>query len=379
MTELIFTNARLVLPAEIVSGSLAVREGRIAGFDEGPSRAPSAIDCDGDILCPGLVEAHTDAFEKQLIPRPGVEWPALPALQAHDAAIAAAGITTVLDAVTVGVAEGKEWRVRFLARMVDAIKAKRAAGSLRADHYLHLRCELAGPEVLDQHAPYAEEPLLKLVSLMDHTPGQRQFPDIDAFRAYRVDKMGMRPQDVDALIARSLEDQERFAPANRRALAARSHAAGVALASHDDANAAHIDEAVALGVSIAEFPTTIDAAAAACAAGLVTLMGAPNVVRGGSHSGNVAAADLAERQLLGGLSSDYMPISLVHAPFVLTRTLGISLSQTLGLATSAPAAMLGFQDRGRIGEGLRADLVRLHETADAPVVRAVWRGGQRVL
>jgi alpha-D-ribose 1-methylphosphonate 5-triphosphate diphosphatase len=155
-------------------------------------------------------------------------------------------------------------------------------------------------------------------------------------------------------------------------------ARGVKLASHDDATPDHIREAVEAGVAIAEFPTTREAAAAARSAGLSILGGAPNVVRGVSHSGNASALDFARAGLLDILSSDYVPVSLLHGAFRLADEIGIPLNEAVAKVTANPAASVGLDDRGALVEGLRADLVRVRVVDGLPIARAVWRGGERI-
>ncbi len=376
--EILFQNARLVLSDQIVGGSLAVRDGLIADLDGAAGSGAPVIDCAGDFLAPGLIEIHTDNFEKHLMPRANVLWPAFPALLSHDAQVAGAGITTVYDAVAVGTHTGKEERLQYLRSAIAAIRQGVESGHLRADHFLHLRCEVPHPNTVDLFNEVIGEPLVRLISLMDHTPGDRQFMDIAGYRESCITHYGETPEEFDARIALEQKNQARFALTNRQAIAQSAAERGLTLASHDDARPVHIEEARALGATISEFPTTVEAARLARDAGLATIMGAPNVIRGGSHSGNVAARDLAERDLLDALSSDYMPISLVSAPFQIAQDLGWPLWRAMALVTANPARMLGLADRGRLETGLRADLVRIRETPLGPVVRGVWRQGERV-
>jgi len=182
-----------------------------------------------------------------------------------------------------------------------------------------------------------------------------------------------------AFIADRHAEQQRYADAHRKAIVRRGRAAGIAFASHDDATLEHVAEAVADGVSIAEFPTTLAAAQASHGAGLKVLMGAPNVVRGRSHSGNISALELAEAGVLDVLSSDYIPFALLQAAFVLPlRAATVSLPAAIGMVTRQPAQAAGLEDRGEIAVGRRADLVRVALVGGTPVVRGVWRAGERV-
>ncbi len=171
----------------------------------------------------------------------------------------------------------------------------------------------------------------------------------------------------------------RFADVNRRALAALGRARGLPQASHDDGTLAHIEEARELGMTIAEFPTTVEAAAAARQHEMAVVMGAPNVVRGGSHSGNISAGALAAEGLLDILSSDYAPVSLLHAAFLLHGAGGMALPEAVAKVSRNPARALGLDDRGEIAPGKRADLARVCIVNGLPVPRQVWRAGSRVV
>ena len=334
----------------------------------------------GDLVLPGLVELHTDHLESHFVPRPGVLWNAGAAVHAHDAQIATAGITTVLDALRVGTDEDARFAAADVRMLADALADAGRAGTLRAEHFLHLRCEVAAADAIDDFALFDGDERVRLVSLMDHTPGQRQFTSLEAHRIYYQGKSGMSDAQYEAFVGRRRALAERWSAANRAAIAERCRALGIATASHDDATEDHVAEAVEDGVTIAEFPTTGAAAAASRAAGLKVLMGAPNVVRGRSHSGNIAAATLAEAGMLDILSSDYVPSSLLHAAVLLARTT-MGLPQAIALVSDHPARAAGFADRGRIAVGCRADLIQVTVAAapeTAPVVRRVWRAGERV-
>jgi alpha-D-ribose 1-methylphosphonate 5-triphosphate diphosphatase len=375
--ETAFTNARIVLSDEIVTGSLLVRDGKIVSVNSGTGG--SGEDLGGDYLIPGLVELHTDHLENHYRPRPGVFWDPLAALHAHDAQIAGSGITTVFDAVRIGSDVDLPDMLIHAQKLVSAVRAGGDAGWLRAEHYIHLRCELPSHDVVAHFDALADHPSTRLASVMDHTPGQRQFRSLDSYMTFYARHMGGTPEEAQAYINARQAEHERYSATNREALVARAHRLGIALASHDDATLAHVDEAEADGVAISEFPTTLEAASAAHAAGLAILMGAPNVVRGKSHSGNISATDLVAAGLLDILSSDYVPFALLQAVFVLpSRVAGLDLPRALVTVTSNPARAAGFDDRGEIAPGKRADLVRVAAGGPVPAVRGVWREGQRV-
>ncbi len=379
MHQQVFTNARIVLADEVLPhGSVHVVAGRIAAIDSSTSHVPGAQDLQGDLLLPGLVEVHTDNLERHVMPRPKVSFPMRAAVQAHDAELAAAGITTVLDAIGVGDPYGDGFRSRDQSALLGVLDQLEGAGLLRCQHLIHVRCELPAPNAQELFEPFARHPRLRLISLMDHTPGQRQWTDVRHARIYYTGKKGWSEAQFDEEMRIAPQRQALYAQPNRDWFASFARVHGVALATHDDTTLAHVDEARALGASMSEFPTTLEAARHAHRHGLKTIAGAPNVVRGGSHSGNVSAMDLAREGVLDGLSSDYVPGSLLQAAWCLHRDAGFSLPEAMQVVAAGPAEAAGMHDRGLIAPGLRGDLVRVRELDAHPVVRAVFVGGERV-
>lgn len=380
MSEFAIANAQIVLPDDVVHGSVLVRDGRIAEIDRSGRVPVGALDFGGDYLLPGLVELHTDNLEKHVRPRPGVRWPMLSAVLAHDGQIASSGITTVFDALAVGVSEKDKDFLRRDMLQEAAVTVERAqhAGLTRADHFLHMRCEVAHEGVPAMLEPFLASDRTRLVSLMDHTPGQRQFTDIEKFREYYRGAHGFTDEQLEKMVEAGRREAEQHALPNRRRIVADCSGRPIRLASHDDSTEAHVAESLDLGLTISEFPTTIIAARASRAGGMRTIMGAPNVVRGGSHSGNIAAAELARLGLLDCLSSDYVPASLLHAAFLLHDQIEVPLPEAVAIVSLNPASMAGLDDRGAIELGRRADMVRVALAGDFPVVRAVWREGSRV-
>jgi alpha-D-ribose 1-methylphosphonate 5-triphosphate diphosphatase len=373
--ELMLTNARIVTAEEVIEGTLIARGGRIVEIANGSVTHAGALDCGGDWLLPGLVELHTDNLERLFTPRIGVRWPADAAMLTHDAQVAAAGITTVGDAVCVGYHGGKSERLEYLSLSIDVLRRARAAQALKVDHFLHLRLELADPHMLELFEPLMHEPSLRLISFMDHTPGQRQYRDVSRFRALHADRSDA---ELEELVEGRLRQQREHAQGQRDAVLRLMAGHPAVRASHDDTTPEHVAEAVACGCRVAEFPTTVEAAEAARASGLGIVMGAPNLVLGGSHSGNVSAAELVERGLLDVFSSDYVPASLLQAAFLLHEGFGLALPEAIAPVSRMPAEILGLADRGRIAPCLRADLVRVREVGTTPTVVAVWREGQRI-
>lgn len=375
--EMIFTNAQLVLEDEVISGTIAFRDGKIADISSGSTACGE--DVGGDTIIPGLVELHTDHLESHFLPRPKVQWNPTAAIIAHDAQIAASGITTVLDALRIGADENAELGIYQMRLLADVIAASRQKNQLRADHLLHLRCEVSAADCLEGFSKFEEDQLVKLVSLMDHAPGQRQFVSLDAYKIYYMGKKKMTEAEFEDFSQTRIEDSKKNSGPNRKALTEKCAARKIMLASHDDATTDHVNEALDQGVSVAEFPTTEEAAKASHEGGLAVLMGAPNLMRGGSHSGNVSAKTLAENGHLDILSSDYIPYSLVSASMKMPQLVdGISLPEAVKTVTCNPARAIGLDDRGVLEVGKRADVVRVNLDDDMPVIRSVWREGMRV-
>jgi alpha-D-ribose 1-methylphosphonate 5-triphosphate diphosphatase len=379
-SDFILANARVVLADAVIEGGwVAVDEGRIAEIGEGRTPGP-AEDLAGDLLIPGLVELHTDHIEAHYVPRPKVHWDPMAAVVSYDAQLATSGITTVLDSVRI-------WREAGIQEvdgqhdvLSDAIARAFDADLLRADHFLHLRCEVPMPDIIADTEKMIGRREVRLMSLMDHTPGQRQFRDEAKLRTYyRGKKGGLTDPELDEMFALRRRYQETHAGPNRRALVEMARRHGIPLASHDDTVPEHVSESITDQVAIAEFPTTAEAATGLHAAGIKVLMGAPNLVRGGSHSGNVATADLAAAGVLDIMSSDYVPSALLLGALRLPEAVPqFDLPAAIRTVSRTPAHAVGLTDRGEIAVGKRADLVRVYSRAGASTARMVWREGRRV-
>lgn len=377
--SLVINNAKIVLADEVIVGSLEIKEGKIADISTSFSSLSHAVNVEGDYIIPGLVELHTDNLEKHFSPRPKVTWPGQPAVVAHDAQLVAAGITTVFDAVALGdVNEGSQ-RIENLHLMLDAINAATQKNILRAEHFLHLRCEVCHPDAVTLFAPLVDKDLVRLVSVMDHSPGQRQFTNMDKYRIYYQGKYHMSNDELEDFIVKQKTNSLRYSDQHRQDIVAMCQARHIPIASHDDATIEHVAESVKFGMSIAEFPTTAIAAEESHKHGMQVMMGAPNVVRGGSHSGNIAAHELAEKNVLDILSSDYCPASMLHAAYKLsTLDNDYDLSKAINTVTRNPAISANLMDRGEIAIGKRADIVQMKVIDELPVVGHVYAQGQRV-
>ncbi|MFK7751296.1 MAG: alpha-D-ribose 1-methylphosphonate 5-triphosphate diphosphatase [Sedimentitalea sp.] len=380
MTEpVVLANARLVLPDEVVAGSVVITDGVISDVASGVSVPTGAQDCEGAFVAPGLVELHTDNLERHMVPRPNVNWPHRAAIVAHDRELAGTGITTVFDAIRVGsILTNKARRFGKYARgMADEILQMRDSGALRISHHLHLRAEVCSETLLEELAEFGADDRIGIVSLMDHTPGQRQFRDLAKYEDYICGKHGMSRDGFGEYCGFLYELRDKLGSKHELGAVAAARRYGATLASHDDTTVEQVETSVAHGVRIAEFPTTVAAAQTCRNSGIGVIMGAPNLVRGGSHSGNVAASDLADLGVLDILSSDYVPASLLLAAVQLGEIWG-DMAAALASVSLNPARAVGLTDRGALQIGQRGDLIRFELHGEVPGLSAVWSAGRRV-
>ncbi len=377
-TETVLANAQLVLPDEVLTGHVVLRDGLIAEIGTG-AVPRDAVDCEGDYLIPGLVELHTDNLERHISPRPKVTWPHHAAIVAHDAELAGCGITTVYDAIRVGsIVEGKRGDYHRYARsMADEILSMRDQGALKISHHLHLRAETCSETLIEELSEFGPEDRVGIVSLMDHTPGQRQFRDMQKFEDYVCGKHGLSRDGFEDYCQFLFDLHARLGEAHEAAAVAAAKRYGAVLASHDDTTEGQVAVSAEHGIRLAEFPTTVEAARACPPPGIKVIMGAPNLVRGGSHSGNVSARELAEQDLLDIISSDYVPSALLLSAVQLGELWG-DMARGIATVTRAPARASGLTVRGALEPGQRADMVRFGIRGGVPALRSVMVQGARV-
>ncbi len=378
MHETILTNARLVLRDEVIDGTIVIHGDRIAEVQPGRSHAPGARDLGGDHVIPGVVDVHTDNLERQVQPRATARWPSRSAMLAHDSQTAAAGVTTVLDALCLGDLGFDAGRTQTFLDGVKDLDALAHTGLLRSEHFLHLRCELPASDMVELVDPVADHPLVRMVSLMDHTPGVGQYRDVERYRKMRVRQHSLTPDQVEKRIGELVEQRERLRERQRSWLIERVRHRHLPLASHDDDSPEQVEANAADGIMISEFPVAMEAALAAKRLGVAVIAGAPNIVRGGSHSGNVAVSDLIRAGAVDVLASDYVPPAMIEAAWLAAAAGGTTLPAAIAMITDTAAGMAGFTDRGRIEAGLRADLVQIRPHEGHAIVRQVWRAGERV-
>lgn len=377
MKSLLLTHARVVLANDVHDDVAVLIEGeRIAAIDPANCAGAVEIDLSGRVLMPGMIDLHCDAMEKEVEPRPGVHFPLAFACAQADKRNAAAGITTVFHALSFA---NHELGVRNNAFAADIA---RAVGDWQhhalIDNRVHARYE-----VTDHTAPPVLSDLLQhghvhLISFMDHSPGQGQFRDVEAYRAYLSRTYKTDEAALDELLQRKAE-AALGVMGRMEALAALARERGVAIASHDDDSPDKVRTVQGLGAVISEFPVNLETAQAARTQGLATLFGAPNILRGKSQSGNMRALDAVLAGVADCLCGDYSPAALLPSVLQLPDLAGISLAQAVALVTRNPARAAGLTDRGEIAAGQRADLVAVKLMGGLPQAERVWSAGRPAL
>ena len=386
--DYVLGGVRAVLAGAAVDDArVVVRDGLIA--EAGPAPAGSAADLDGrGLLCvPGLIDVHSDALERERAPRPGVHLPWDFAVTSLEGRLSAAGITTAFHGAGFQekTAGGVTRSAAAAGEICAAVTARSLAPAPLAEHRILYRLDArsqAGAEALatvlegalDGHQAAARS--LPLVSHEDHTPGQGQYADRRYLERHVAGTEALSAaaaaRRVDEVIAERGARQPTL-ERNMAWLGSLALAGRIRLVGHDPDSPAAIAALRARGGSVAEFPTTAGAARAARELGMPVVMGAPNVLRGESHSGNVSAAELVGLGLVTALASDYLPSGLLAGAFTLARSGLVTLPAGIGLVTSGAAAAAGLSDRGRLAPGLRADLALVDDSAAWPVVRATFR------
>ncbi|ONK09698.1 alpha-D-ribose 1-methylphosphonate 5-triphosphate diphosphatase [Streptomyces sp. MP131-18] len=379
MSRHIFAHARAVLPDRVLDDALVVVEdGTLVEVVEaiGGTVPAEARDLRGALLIPGIVDTHSDALEKEQRPRPTVEFPPEFAVASFEGRVRAAGVTTMHHAVSYQTHVLKDRTIERSLALAGAVLERAAGGVALVDHRLLHRLDARDAEALgvlrralDDLTPDGAAPL---VSYEDHTPGQGQYRDLDSYRRMIQDQEKISAEAAEAWVRRRIAERADGIPQRAVALeflSERATSGRIRLLAHDVENAEEVARVRRAGAAVAEFPTTVAAAVAAKEASMPVVAGAPNVLRGGSHSGNVSATELIAAGLVDNLSSDYMPTTLLAAALHLARQRVVPLHRAVGLITSGAARTAGLADRGALVPGLRADLVLVTADGDQQTVR----------
>lgn len=368
-------NARIATLEGLHEGSLTIEDGHIAALGGEAPQGTSRLDLEGDLLLPGLIDLHGDAIEKEVEPRPNAFFPLPVALDSIDRRMTAAGITTAFHGISFASGELGVRDVDFAEKLARALHGFAAGAAV--DHRVHVRYELTDAASEARVTRLIDDGVAALLSFMDHTPGQGQFKDAAAYGAYLGRVYAKDAGAIaETIAAKQAEAGNLVARVQRLADHAGPH--GVALAGHDDEGAERVTFMASVGATISEFPLDLETARAGRAAGLVTLFGAPNVLRGRSQSGALSAREAIAAGVAGALCSDYAPQAMLPALGILTGELGLSWPQALDLVAAAPARAAGLADRGAIATGLRADLLRVRDQGGTLSVMATWVMGAQV-
>lgn len=375
--DYVLGHVRAVLADRVLDDAwVAVRDGRIAEVAPHPPGATADVDGDGALCLPGLVDVHSDGLERERLPRPSADVPWRFALLSFEGRLRAAGITTVFHGVAFEQGEGS-LKVRSVDAALEMCRQVEARGHGPVDHRILHRLDVrsaAGLAALRARLDTLGE--TAVVSHEDHTPGQGQYADRSYFERHVMGTRGLTAEQARAHVDAFVAAREANRGVRDEALAYLgdlARAGRVRLFGHDPASAEEIGALADRGGAVAEFPTTVDAAAAARDRGMPVVMGAPNALRGASHSGNASARELVARGLVTALASDYLPSGLLAAAFLLAADGVTTLPAAVGLVTSGPAEAVGLADRGVLAPGARADLVLAEEGRPWPVVRSVLR------
>ena len=360
--------------------TVVVEDGRIVDIRSRGAAPPGAIDGQGAYLLPGVICTHSDGVEREIWPRPNTRFPVDFALRSFEGRLRAAGVTTVFHGVGFDHRPSYDRTIEQAVELCEVIVERRSTGRAPATHLVLHRMEARsdrGWAELARALPDSEgHGHLPLLSFEDHSPGQGQYRDVEKFkRSFDATKLP-EGETVESVVARRLAEAEAAAglrEQNLTAVRALASDGRVRLLAHDLEDAGQVQEAVSWGAAVAEFPLSRDAAAEALHQGMVTVMGAPNVLRGGSHSGNVSAAELVAAGLCTSLASDYQPSTMLAAAFKLASEGTCPVAEAIALVTSGPAKVANLDDRGRLAPGLRADLALVTLDGSWPRVQGTWR------
>lgn len=367
------TGASVVLDNDVLDeASILVEDGYISSIAPEYVNGAIEIDIENKIVMPGIIDLHCDALEKEVEPRPGVHFPLDFAIAQADKRNAAAGITTIFHALSFA---NEELGVRNNDFASDIVKSVNQLNqSTLVDNLVHCRYEVTDENAVVILQELIQSTEMNLLSLMDHTPGQGQFKDLAAYRNYLTRTYKTNDKKIDEIIDQKLAAAEGV-NARIEQLIQIANANSIAVASHDDDSIKRIDSMRALGVTISEFPINLETASYAVEKGMNTIVGAPNILRGGSQSGSMRALDAIEAGVAHCLCSDYSPASLLTAAFKLPQLTRFSLAESVKLVTKNPAKSVNLNDRGEISEGKRADLISVSTRTGLPQVSHTWSAG----
>ncbi len=378
MCDICIKNARIILPEKVLTGSVAITAGRISRIYEGSPdyHEGQEIDAEGLYLMPGIIDMHSDAIEKEIQPRPNTLLPVHMAFHELEKRLASSGITTMYHSLSLS----NEWGVRdseMVSVVIDNINSYKKNLSM-INHKIHLRYEITYLDGADILLDLIRSNSIDLMSYMDHTPGQGQFKDDEAYKRFTIKTYGRIDSDFETYLKNSAELRNKIDWNKLMNIALEAKEKGIALASHDDDNYGKIDTLIDCRGSISEFPINIETAIYAKNKGIYVCVGAPNIIRGKSHSSNMRAIDAVRAGACDIICSDYIPGAMLPAALAVAKENG-DLPGAARMVSQNPAAALGIdKDLGSIEEGKIADMILFDICGGYPVIMKTIVGGRIV-
>ena len=378
---LIVRGGSVVLPGEVLEADIILSDGRISEIAASGSAAAlspedEVVDAEGAWVLPGLIDLHCDAIEKEVEPRPNTLFPFDMAFVQYERKLALHGITTMYHSLSLGV--GLSLRGEHLTSELIAhiLRSRRERAMIR--HRVHLRYEVSHLTGMPLARRLIEDGSIDYLSFMDHAPGIGQYHRPGAFERYVMKNQGVDIHEAAAIVEELQERRSRIDWGELRSLAGRARERGIAIASHDDDSAGQVDHSRSFHAGVVEFPLNLETAQYATEQGLQVCVGAPNIVRGGSHDKNMSALDAIQAGAAGIICSDYHPASLLQSIFILEQE-GIPLPQAAAMASRNPARAMGIDaEVGSIEAGKLADLLIVRKVQGCPVVERTLVGGKVV-
>jgi alpha-D-ribose 1-methylphosphonate 5-triphosphate diphosphatase len=368
-------NGKIVTPDDIIENCcIEIEDGRITNILKSVPKSCDVIDANGGYVLPGIIDIHGDDIETTISPRPSARFPVDFALLNLDRINAACGITTKLHAIAYFEDELKGRHVGVSKKIVRVMQ--HLGSEFLTDHFVHVRCEITSD--LHDLLEVIESPLVKLISLMDHTPGQGQFTDHGKYREYHKKIYGLNDIEIDEIIKKKYANKG-FTLQKMQDITKKAHAKRIPIASHDDDNPQKVEFFYNIGVRILEFPVTFDAAKKGHEFGMTICMGAPNVVLGRSTSGNLSSCDAINADIVDVLCSDYNPQSMLYSVFILWKQGIMTLPDAVSMISLNPAMAVGMDGTiGSIEIGKRADMLIVSEQMGIPMVTCTIVNGNIV-
>ena len=370
-------NGKIVTPSEVIEGkSLFIEDGYIHHIGEYDGSAEKVIDAQGRYVMPGFIDVHSDKIEKVINPRPTAVFDFELGLKEVEKELLQQGITTIYHSFSIyeiatlgGSLLRTNENVQKMAKLIADLHTREHL----IHHRCHLRLEIDNLDVYDIAKNMMDTDLINEISFMDHTPGQGQYRDLEIYRKSHDSSIGQTYEEI----LEAHRNKKTLTFEQMKELAEIAHEKNITVASHDDDTIEKLELNMQIGVNISEFPITIEVAKEAKKKGFYTVVGAPNILLGGSHSGNMSAAEAILNDCADILCSDYYPQALLHSIFIMYHKHGVSLPEMIKKVSLNPAkAMQIDKEYGSLEAGKRADVLIVDELDGYPVITHVLVDGR---